>query len=83
MKLDIQIINMKSKVFDEYYDVLIIFPQRKYHHYNSKDYSIIGNNISKNAINSALFWPEGAVAGGRHLLLMKEPTVMTVFLIQK
>jgi len=49
MKLDIQIINMKSKVFDEYYDVLSLFPQRKYHHYNAKDYSIIGNYISKNA----------------------------------
>lgn len=48
MKLDIEIINIKSEVFDEYNDTLSLFPQRKHHHYNVKGYSIIANYISKN-----------------------------------
>ena len=48
MKLDIKIINIKSKVFDENNDALSLFPQRKHHHYNVKGYSIIANYISKN-----------------------------------
>ena len=45
MKLDIKILNVKNEVFDNHYDALSFFPERKHHHYNEKGYSAIANFI--------------------------------------
>ena len=51
MKLDIKILNAKNDVFDNHYDALSLFPQRRHHHYNVKGYSLISNFISKKIEN--------------------------------
>ena len=47
MKLDIKILNAKNDVFDNHYDALSLFPQRRHHNYNLRGYSLISNFISK------------------------------------
>ena len=51
MKLDIKILNAKNDVFDNHYDALSLFPQRRHHHYNVKGYNLISNFISKKIEN--------------------------------
>jgi hypothetical protein len=48
MKLNIKILNVKSEVFDNHDDPLILFPSRKHHHYNEEGYRKVGNFIFKN-----------------------------------